>query len=311
MRRALIRRFKRAWGLPAPPERLATLRILVGGFALAYLLLRGRHIAAYGDFPDSQFDPVGVLRLLSGPLSATTVDVVVVATIVAGVAFTAGFRYRMSGPAFALLLLFVTTYRNSWGQVFHTENILVLHVLVLAFAPAADALSVDARGGPARASARADYGTPIFVMCLLTVLTYMVSGQTKLRGAGLDWLTSDTLRNYIAYDNLRKAELGDPYSALGAALVGQGWLFKPLAVFTLAVELGAIFAMLGGRVARLWVAAAWIFHAGVLAFMAILFPYPLLGIAFAPFFQVERLLAPLHALRLRLAPARPHSVGQH
>jgi hypothetical protein len=37
---------------------------------------------------------------------------------------------------FALLLLWVTTYRNSWGQVFHTENLMVLHV-VLAVSPAA------------------------------------------------------------------------------------------------------------------------------------------------------------------------------
>jgi hypothetical protein len=66
-------------------------------------------------------------------------------------------------------------------------------------------------------------------------------------------------------------------------------LFHPLAAFTLAVELGARSLCLAGG--RVWAAAAWAFHAGVLAVMAILFWYPL-GAAFAPFFAVERLRVP-------------------
>jgi hypothetical protein len=40
-----------------------------------------------------------------------------------------------------------------------------------------------------------------------------------------------------------------------------------------------------------WVVAAWTSHLGVLALMAILFAYPLSGVAFAPFFRLERLAA--------------------
>jgi hypothetical protein len=226
-----------------------------------------------------------------------------------GFAFVAGWRFRWSGPAFALLLLLVTTYRNSWGQIFHTENLMVMHVLVLAFSPAADALSLDARRtGSAPGGEDGRYGWPIQLMCLVTVMTYFIAGQTKLRNAGLDWLTTDSLRNYVAYDNLRKAELGDTHSLLGAAMVRHDWLFPPFAAFTLAVELGAPLAMLRGRVARVWTAAAWAFHAGVLAVMAILFWYPLLGAAFAPFFPVERLRVPAwrprRLIRRRL-PVRP------
>jgi hypothetical protein len=192
----------------------------------------------------------------------------------------------------------VLTYRNSWGQVFHTENILVLHVLVLAVAPAADALSLDGRGREVPCD-DARYGWPVRLMCIVTVLTYFIAGETKLRIAGLDWVTSDSLRNYVAFDNLRKTELGDVHSPLGGWLVGHGWLFPPLAVLTLAIELGAPLALLGGRVARAWAALAWAFHAGVVAVMAIVFPYPLLGIAFAPFFEVERLPVRLPARVVR------------
>jgi hypothetical protein len=38
--------------------------------------------------------------------------------------------------------------------------------------------------------------------------------------------------------------------------------------------------------------AAWSFHVGVAALMAITFPYPLVGIAFAPLLPVERLRLP-------------------
>jgi hypothetical protein len=224
------------------------------------------------------------------------------------VAFVAGWRYRLSGPLFAVLLLWVTTYRNSFGQVFHTENLLVLHVIILALAPAADAWSLDSRRrpsasesvatvdqGPSPGVADGHYGWPVQLMCLVTVLTYFITGETKLRNAGLDWVTSDSLRNYVAYDNLRKAELGDFHSPLATLVLQHAWLFHPLAAFTLIVELGAPLALLGNRISRAWVAAAWGFHAGVLAMMAIVFPYPLLGVAFAPFFPVERLR---HSFRL-------------
>ena len=286
------------WRTPAPATRLAVLRLLIGGFALGYVIIRAPYLASYTSFHDTQFAPVGIATLLDGPLPADAVRLLVAATIVAGVAFVAGWRFRVSGPVFALLLLSVLTYRNSWGQVFHTENILVLHVLVLALAPAADALSLDSRGRELPGD-DARYGWPVRLMCIVTVLTYFIAGETKLRIAGLDWVTSDSLRNYVAFDNLRKAELGDVHSPLGGWLVGHGWLFPPLAAATLAIELGAPLALLGGRVARAWAAAAWAFHAGVVAVMAIVFPYPLLGIAFAPFFEVERLPVRLPARLVR------------
>jgi hypothetical protein len=201
----------------------------------------------------------------------------------------------------------VLTYRNSFGQVFHTENLLLLHVVILAAAPAADTHSLDSRG---RVTVSADgrYGWPVLLMCLVTALAYFISGETKLRNAGINWLDGENLRNYVAYDNLRKIELGDPHSPLAEWIVPHAWLFTPLALFTLAVELGAPVALLHRGIARAWVAAAWLFHAGILALMAIIFPYPLLGVAFAPFFPVERirLRAPAR-LRPRHARASPQS----
>ncbi|MPZ23949.1 MAG: hypothetical protein GEU28_10495 [Dehalococcoidia bacterium] len=136
----------------------------------------------------------------------------------------------------------------------------------------------------------------------MTVLTYFVAGLTKLHGAGLDWVTGDVLRNYVAYDNVRKIELGDVHSPLGAWLVSFGWVFAPMAVFSVLVELGAPLALLGGRTARLWMAGAWLFHAGILAVMAILFPYPLVGLAFLPFLPLEEIWQRARSRLQGLAP---------
>ncbi|MCH8814991.1 MAG: HTTM domain-containing protein [Chloroflexi bacterium] len=311
--RGALSRIDRFWYRPAPATRLAALRIIIGGFALGYVVIRGPHLMGYADFDASQFEPTGVTSVLSGTLSDDVLGALVMITILAGVAFVTGAGYRVTGPIFAMLLLFVTGYRNSFGQIFHTENLMVIHVMVLALAPAADSVSLDAwrRGETRTLEPDGRYGWAIQLMCLLTVLTYFISGQTKLRNAGLEWVTTDTLRNFVAYDNLRKAELGDSYSFIGAALVAHGWLFKPLAAFTLAAELGAPLAMLGGRVAKLWALSAWLFHVGILAVMAILFPYPLAGVAFAPFFPVEQLWRPFKRLvqyRPEIRPIRVPSL---
>ena len=272
---------------PAPAARLAWFRVLVGLYALGWLIARLPAHLALIDRLSERWHPVGVLSWLD----SAPPDVVILAITVAGpplaLAFTAGRAYRAVAPAFFACLLVTTTLDSSWGQTFHTENLLVLHVLVLALAPAADAL-VPGRRSAAPADDGA-YGWPLRLAALVLVTTYVVSGLAKLRLTGWAWADGDVLRHLVAHDNLRKAVLGDVHSPLGTWLVGHGWVFTPLALGTLVVELGAPAALLGGRWRTAWMAAAWSFHVGVLAIMAVLFPYPLTGMAFAPLLTLERL----------------------
>ena len=55
-------------------------------------------------------------------------------------------------------------------------------------------------------------------------------------------------------------------------------------------KLGAPIALFGGRIARVWALTAWLFHLGVLALMNIVFPYPLLGVAFLPLLEPEKII---------------------
>ena len=294
---------------PVPAERLATARLLTGAFAFVYLLIRAPVMADFRGFSAASFAPVGLARLLSTPLPAPAVLALYVATLLACAGFTLGFRFRSSGPLFALLLLALTSYRHSWGMIFHNDNLLVLHVGVFALVDAAAALSLDARKRALPTPDDGRFGWPLRLLCLLTATSYLLAGIAKLKLSGPAWMDGEILRNYIAYDALRKAQVGSVYSPFGAWLVQHAWPFRPIGVLTMLVELGGPVALLHPRLAQLWVFGIWFFHLGVLATMAIAFPYPLLFVAFASFFACERLwrwtrLRQLHAwLSPQAAPA--------
>lgn len=282
------------------------LRVLVGAFGLGFLLVRLPHLLGVARADDPRFEPVGPLAWLAEPVRPGVGQAVLVVALVSGAAFVAGWRWRVSGPAFALAFLAVTTYRSSWGQIFHTEDLAALHLLVLSISPAADVWSLDARrrGGTAPVHPSSDHGWPVRLLSLLTVGTYAVAGWAKLRNGGLGWVEGDVLRHHIAHDALRKTLVGGSRSSLGVALLDHAWVFGPMAVTSLVIELGAPLALLGHRLRALWAVSAWAFHLGVLALMGIGFPYPLSGVAFASLFPVERLPARVAAVVRSAATAR-------
>ena len=285
----LLERFDAWWLRPAPAERPAVLRILTGLFCLGLLAVRGPEYVDAVALPADQFAPVGVVGILSAPLPASVGLAATVATVVLAIPFTLGLRYRIFGPAFAVLLLWVTSYHNSWGHIGHGDNLVVMHVLVLAVTPAADCLSLDARGQPPVAPS-ARYGWPVRLMAVITVITYALAGWAKLRFGGIAWLDGDVVRLQVAFDTLRKARFGAPPTQATLAALGHPWLFAPVAAFTVAFELFAPIALLRPRLARIWAIGMWLIHAGIAIVMQLAFAYPLFLIAFAPLFAPERLL---------------------
>lgn len=289
------------WFAPAPAKRLAAVRIIVGAFAVGYLALRFPHLWALADFDRTQFAPVGIVSLLDRPLMPVVVKIITLLTLVGAVAFVLGYRRVICGPLFGLVLLWTLTYRQSWGMVFHTENLLALHVMILGVAGSADAWSLDARrravdGG----SKHSRYGWPLKLMCAVVVCAYLLAGIAKVRYSGFAWGSGDHLRNYVATDHLRKLLLDDFRSPLAPPLLGHAWLFATLAFATLVVELGAPLALVGRRLAAVWVALIVCFHWGVFALMMIGFPYQMSMVGFCCFFHAERLPTMWRRLTTRL-----------
>lgn len=303
----LFRLFDQFWFPQAPAERLAMLRILVGIFA--YCLVAANYIqwVEIGRTALVLFKPVGVVALLSRPLPPVVNQVLLIATLLLGIPFILGWRYRFTGPAFAALLLWVISYRLSWSMIYHSMHTTVLHILVLGLSPAADALSLDAQRRSA-AGARAEpasawqYGFPIQLICAVTVFAYFVTGMAKVAGPlGWSWGTGEALRSQVAADAIRKEVLGSAGARLFYRLYNQVWLFAMMAVLTFVVELGAPLALLNKRLGRLWAVTAFLMHWGILVIMAIDFRYHLTGIIYASFFDLERIPAKLKELRARRA----------
>ena len=260
---------------PVPARRLEVVRILTVSYALVWIVVRTDHWRDLAGLPPGRWDPIGVGGWFGRP-SAAAVTAVAALTFAAGVVGLTGRRWSVAGPLFAVGFLWLTTFGASWGQILHTEHLPALHLLVLAAGP-------SGRGESARV------GWPLKVMTLVTVSTYVVAGVAKFRfGGGWSWLDGDRLLRLVAQDNLRKRLLGDSYSPIAEHVIGHPALFRLSVWLTLVVELGAPMALFGRRLRRTWMATAWTFHVGVLALMAVLFPYPLVGVAFASMLPVER-----------------------
>lgn len=272
----------------APPERLAMFRILTGVFAVAYLVIRLPVFVELGD-RKSGFDGVGVAALLGSPAPSSIVYGTIGLTLLAGCGFIGGWRFRLTGPAFAFGMLALTSYRGSWGQLLHFENLLVLHLLIVGLAASADAWSSDARRSDGRATDSTVYGWPLALAALVLVITYVIAGVAKLRYGGVDWIVGDTLRNHVAYSAARLDLLGGTPSPFAEWAVRNDRWWPVAAAATVVVELVAPVALLGGRIRTAWVVAAWLMHVGILVFMFVGFPYPLFVVAFAPLYRLERL----------------------
>ncbi len=272
-------------------KRLAVLRILMFTYAAIWTTVRAPHLLDTTDLESIRFDPIGPLWFLQAPVPDGLVLVLVVVTPLAAALAALGWRYRLTAPLAAFSFLMITTYRNSWGQLFHTENLASLQLIVLAIATVAGSVwSLDARRHPSRARASADDGRwAVDAMAVLAVGTYFLAGVAKVRISGWDWVSGDTLLHQVTFDNVRKELLGDPSSPLAAWFVGQTWLMAPAAVASMILELGAPLALLHRRVGQVWALAAVGFHLGVLVLMYIMFPYHLLAIGLAPLLPVENL----------------------
>lgn len=266
------------WFEPVPTRRVELCRRATFGYAGLWLLVRARYIWGAASLGPRDFRPVGMLSWLGEPPPRSIVMLAWAVGLVACMAVCCGRARRLAPVAAGAALLFIATLVSSFGQVFHSEHLLVIHLFVLAAAA-----NIDSRSGDRES------GWPLNLMMSATAVTYVAAGLAKLRFSGAEWVSGDVLRQWVAVDNLRKVLLDDPASTVGGRLAGVAWVWGPIAVATLLVELGAPVALRRGRVRLAWVAGAWLFHVGILALMAISFPYQLSGVAFVAYLRTERI----------------------
>ena len=274
------------WVAPVPAERLGLVRLLVCGYATVFAAGRSVYLLQASRLSPQRWHPVGLFSPWSTPPPRVAMLMVWLVVLAAGIAATLGWRFWASGPLLAASFMVLSSYGVSWGQLFHTEHLISLHLVVLAAAGASAGIACSwPRGGE---RSRTVSGWPLRLMTAVTAITYLLAGVAKLRLGGWDWLSGDALRHQVAYDNIRKELVGSVSSPVAGFALRRPWLWWPIGVATIAVELGAPVFVLSARWRRWWIGAAWLFHLGIVALMAIVFTYPVSGVAYASMARVER-----------------------
>jgi predicted DCC family thiol-disulfide oxidoreductase YuxK len=292
----LWRRFHDFWFESAPATRLALLRICVGAFITWFLWDNRGTYMRVAQLDPQLFAPVGVV--FHAPVTLELFRWLFDTTFVLAILFTLGLWHRVTAPLFAGLLLWLMCYRQSWSMIYHSDNMAVMHIIVLAVSRSADALSLDAvlrgRRTPGAASEERvgwEYNWPVRLMCALVVTAYFVTAVAKLAGPmGLEWTTGHNLRAQMAVDAMRKELLGATPNAVSHALYDMVLVFSVLAKASLCVEFFAPLALLHRRAGWFWAINTFMMHWGILFVMHITFHYQLTGVMFLAFFPVERVL---------------------
>ncbi|MFD2757352.1 hypothetical protein [Gulosibacter faecalis] len=266
------------------PARPAISRIGVGLFSGIHNLRRRPTLRNLHRQDPSRFAPVGVVRVLRRPLPPRVADALFDAAQLANAAATLGIAHRITGPLNAALQLWTISYRNSWGMIFHNDNTLTMHQVVLGTSRAADAWSVDALLARRPAQPARHYGGIATAMNVATCAVYLISGVAKVRSPrGWAWASGDTLRDQIAADAIRKESFGTPAPRLAAATYRSQTQIGLLAAGALAVELGAPLSLIDRRLGYLFAVAAWGMHVGIRVIMGIKFSYNTSGVAYLPY----------------------------
>lgn len=274
----------------AQPARPAVIRIGVGLFSAVHQFRRRRAMQSLHRQDPARFHPTGVVKVLKRPLPAKTADRLFDVAQLTNALTTLGVFHRVTGPLNAVLQWWTISYRNSWGMIYHSQNMMLMHQSVLGISRSADALSIDAivREGTLTPQQfdRAYGGIPT-AMNLATVAVYFISGVAKIRSPrGWSWATGEVLRDQIAADAIRKDVFGSRAPQAAAVSYRSRAPFGALAATSLAVELGAPLSLVHRRAGQLFSVSAWGMHVGIRVIMDIKFRYNVSGVSYLPYWPI-------------------------
>lgn len=284
----------RFWFAPAPAWPLGLCRVCF--FASFYVLYLARwDQRVYALFPNGFFQPRSFFIWSGFAQMSETVFAWLVTGFECAVIFAAlGLLTRIATATSFGLSLYVIGYQFNYGYLHWAHAVVPIAMGVLAFAPCGDALSLDAWMRKRQPQNGGQYRWSIQLVRLIFVSIFLAAGLSKLRAAGLSWVTSDTLRNYI---------LENQYVFHQAAAVSWGrpladWLVqhpgwcKALAGLSLALELSAPAALISRRARTLLIPALFAFQVGnaLLLYQDFFFAYLGLYAFWAPWRSSKRIV---------------------
>jgi hypothetical protein len=241
---------ERFWFAEASPKPLALLRLLFFGWL--FLWYWGYDFRAIALHPEELWQPVHLLRVLGLDCipSERTLDVLQAAWKTTLLSACVGLASRPSALVACLLGAYLLALTHSFHKINHSDGALVLTMGVLALAPIGDVWSLDRLARRWRLGERlaapgfgGEYWWPIQMTRVLLVLVFLGSGISKLVNGGVAWVWSDHL--YASVTLLRATR--ETLLSVRLPWESHYWLWRALAMGTVAIELAAPLALFSPR----------------------------------------------------------------
>ena len=219
----LLRALERHWFAPASLRDLGVVRAVVFGAMLLVFYPEWDLTALMTRSPAELYKPLPMLKLFLLPLGwgarppAELVVGVWYLGLGACLLAALGLWTRWSGLAAFLAVVFLTAHNYSFGEMHHTEALVVMAMGLLALGPSGRAFSLDAlrrRRRETRERGRflpldpaddvsADAYWPLQAVRWMFGIVYLSAGASKLLYGGLEWMNGHTLAFYFAADGAR------------------------------------------------------------------------------------------------------------
>ncbi len=289
---SLVTAWHQFWFAPVPAWPLGLCR--ASFFASFYGLYLARwDQRVYAFFPDGFFQPRSFFAWpFLAPMNETAFAWLVTGFECAVILAALGLLTRITTAASFGLGLYVVGYQFNYGYLHWAHAVVPIVMGVFALAPSGDALSLDAWIRQRHVRDGGQYRWPIQLVRLIFVSIFLAAGLSKLRAAGLSWVTSDTLRNYILENQYvfhQAAALSWSHPLADWLIHHPGWC-KGLAGLSLSLELSAPAALLSRRARVLLIPALFVFQVGnaLLLYQDFFFAYLSLYVFWMPWLQVRR-----------------------
>ncbi len=264
-----LQRISSWWFVPVPLGRVARLRTIIYAFILVDVLVLRPWVADNGSVPGDFYHPLFIDRVLPFPTpTPTIVGVVKFGLLICALAGAFRRSPRLLGFLTFVLYLEWMLIGFSYGKVDHDRVAFLVALAVLPTVPRAVARD--------RSLSEAA-GWAVRCIQVAVVVTYFLAAMAKLRFGGVDWVNGATLMRAV----LRRGTfLADP-------LREQPFLLQIGQYLIVLFELSSFLLLGRGRIGRIYLLFAGVFHAVTFAALGILF-WPHV-ICLSAFFALEEL----------------------
>jgi hypothetical protein len=257
------------WFSPLPRRRIAWLRVVVYAFVVVDVLWLRPWVGDNGSVPPGQYHPLMIGRLLPLPTPTPLLVDVVKYSLLAAAAVAASGRFaRTAGALVFGLYLEWMIIAFSYGKVDHDR---VAFLVALAVLPTVGKVSWRDDAADEKAA------WAIRCIQVAVVATYFLSAFAKIRFGGIDWVNGATLLRAVLR---RGTDLAEPLENAPELLRAGQWSI-------MLFELSSPLLLARGRIGRVFLGSAFVFHAITWATIDIVFwPHVMCLLSFLP---LERL----------------------